>query len=106
MIYEYRAYEANSGKLPDLQARFRNHTTKIFERHGMKNIGYWTVDGEANRLDYILAFDDADHMKRAWAAFQEDPEWVRVKSESEVNGVLVANVTSTMLTPTDFSPLK
>ena len=106
MIYEYRAYEASSGKLPELQARFRNHTTKIFERHGMKNIAYWTVDGESQRLDYILAFDDADHMERAWAAFREDPEWLRVKSESEVDGDLVANVTSTMLTPTDFSPLK
>ena len=106
MIYEYRAYEANPGKLPDLQARFRNHTMKIFERHGMKNVAYWTVEGEANRLDYILAFDNADQQRRAWAAFGEDPEWQKVKSESEVNGALVANVTSTLLTPTDFSPLQ
>lgn len=106
MIYEYRAYEANPGKLPDLQARFRNHTMNIFERHGMKNVAYWTVEGEANRLDYILAFDDADQQKRAWAAFNEDPEWQRVKSESETSGSLVAKVTKTMLTPTDFSPLQ
>ena len=106
MIYEYRAYEANPGKLPDLQARFRNHTMKIFERYGMTNVAYWTVDGESERLDYIVAFDDADHLKRAWASFNDDPEWQRVKSESEVNGALVANITSTLLTPTDFSPLK
>ncbi len=106
MIYEYRAYEANPGKLQDLQARFRNHTMEIFERHGMKNVAYWTVEGEANRLDYVLAFEDADQMKRAWAAFGQDPEWQRVRSESEVNGKLVENVTSTTLTPTDFSPLR
>jgi hypothetical protein len=106
MIYEYRAYEANPGKLQDLQARFRDHTMKIFERHGIKNIAYWTVEGEANRLDYIIAFEDADHKERAWAAFVEDPEWKRARSESETNGVLTANVTSTLLTPTDFSPLQ
>ena len=106
MIYEYRAYEANPGKLPDLQARFRNHTMKIFERHGMTNVAYWTVEGEANRLDYIIAFDDADHKKRAWAAFVDDPEWQKARSESEIDGSLVANVTSTLLTPTEFSPLQ
>ena len=106
MIYEYRAYEAHPGKLADLQARFRNHTTKLFEHHGMKNIGYWTVEGEPNRLDYILAFDDADQMSRAWAGFSSDPEWQRVRSASEVNGPLMANVTSTVLTPTDFSALQ
>ena len=79
---------------------------KIFERHGMKNVAYWTVEGEANRLDYILAFDDVDHHKRAWAAFVEDLEWQSVKLKSEIGGVLVANVTSTLLTPTDFSPLQ
>ena len=106
MIYEYRAYEANPGKLSDLQARFRNHTMKLFERHGMKNVAYWTVAGEPNRLDYIVAFDDDAQQKRAWAAFDEDPEWQRARSESEVSGGLVANVTSTTLTPTDFSPLQ
>ena len=106
MIYEYRADEANEGKLPDLQARFRNHTMKIFGRHGMKNIAYWTVDGEPQRLDYIVAFDDTDQQKRASASFHDDPESQRVKSESEVNGTLVANITSTLLTPTDFSPLQ
>ena len=106
VIYEYRAYEANPGKLADLQARFRNHTMKIFERHGMKNVAYWTVEGETDRLDYVLAFEDADQMKRAWAAFNQDPEWQRVRSESEVNGKLVGNVASTTLTPTDFSPLQ
>ena len=106
MIYEYRAYEANPGKLAQLQARFRNHTTRIFERHGMKNVGYWTVEGEPDRLDYILAFEDAEQMRAAWAAFGADPEWQRVRAESEVDGALVGNITSTVLTPTDFSPLR
>ena len=106
MIYEYRAYEANPGKLEDLQARFRDHTMKIFERHGIKNIAYWTVEGEANRLDYIIAFEDAGYKERAWAAFEEDPDWRRARSESKTNGVLIADGTSTLLTPTDFSPLQ
>jgi hypothetical protein len=72
----------------------------------MKNVAYWTVAGEANRLDYIIAFDDVDQQKHAWAAFGADPEWQKVRSESEVSGRLVANVTSTTLTPTDFSPLQ
>lgn len=106
MIYEYRSYQANPGKLMALEARFRNHTMKIFENHGMRNIAYWTVEGKADRLDYILAFENTAQMKRAWAAFDEDPDWQRVKSKSELNGSLVANISSTILTPTDFSPLQ
>ena len=96
------------GKLPELQARFRDHTLQIFERHGMKNIGYWTpnVGDYSNRLIYILAFDSAEQRDRAWASFRQDAEWRRVSAESEVNGPLVARVSNTLLTPTDFSPLQ
>ncbi|MCH9039037.1 MAG: NIPSNAP family protein [Chloroflexi bacterium] len=75
MIYEYRVYETLPGMLPALHARFRDHTTKIFERHGIKNIGYWTseVGDFSDRLIYIVAFEDACQRQRAWASFRKDP---------------------------------
>jgi hypothetical protein len=108
MIYEYRVYEAMPGKLPDLHARFRNHTMKIFEKHGIKNIGYWTsYAGEySDRLIYIIAFESMAHREKAWAAFQSDPEWQKVRAESEKNGLLNRRVFNTFLTPTDYSPMK
>ena len=108
MIYEYRVYEAMPGKLPEVNARFRNHTLRIFERHGIKNIGYWTagVGDYSDRLIYIIAFEDAAQRERAWASFRADPEWDRVRSESEANGPLVARVFNTLLAPTDYSPLQ
>lgn len=108
MLYEYRIYEAMSGKLDELHARFRNHTLKLFEKHGIRNIGYWTADiGDANdRLIYIVAFDDPAQRERAWASFSADPEWRRVVAESEANGKLVARILNTTLKPTDYSPLQ
>ncbi len=108
MIYEYRVYEAMPGRLPDVQARFRDHTLKIFERHGIENIGYWTasVGDYSDRLIYIVAFEDAAQRERAWASFRDDPEWNRVRAESEANGALVARVFNTLLSPTDYSPLQ
>ena len=108
MIYEYRVYEAAPGKLEALNARFRNHTLGIFERHGIKNIGYWTasVGDYSDRLIYIVAFEDASQRERAWAAFRADPEWNRVRAESEVDGALVARVFNSLLSPTDYSPLQ
>ena len=108
MIYEYPVYEAMPGKLPELHARFRDHTLKIFEKHGIKNTGYWTADvGDyTDRLIYIVAFEDAGQRERAWASFRQDPEWEKVRAESEVNGPLTARVTNTLLTPTDYSPLQ
>ena len=108
MIYEYRAYEAAPGKLEALNARFRNHTLGIFERHGIKNIGYWTasVGDYSDRLIYIVAFEDEGQRESAWAAFRADPEWNRVRAESEVDGALVARVFNSLLSPTDYSPLQ
>ena len=108
MIYEYRVYEAVPGRLPDVNARFRNHTLKLFEKHGMKNIGYWTpsVGDYSNRLIYILGFEDAAQRERAWAAFRSDPEWQAIVAETEANGPIVARVTNTLLSPTDYSPLQ
>ena len=108
MIYETRIYETHPGKLPDLNARFRNHTIKIFEKHGIKNIGYWTSNvGEfSDRLTYIIAFEDQSHREKAWNAFSNDPEWIKVRAESELNGPIVKRVFYNLLNPTDFSPLQ
>ncbi len=108
MIYEYRVYEAMPGRLQDVIARFRNHTVKLFEKHGIKNIGYWTSEvGEASdRLIYIVAFESVEQRQKAWASFRNDPEWQRVRAESEKNGLINRRVFNTLLNPTDFSPLQ
>lgn len=108
MIYEYRVYEAAPGKLEALHARFRNHTLGIFERHGIKNIGYWTsaVGDYSDRLIYIVAFEDEGQRERAWASFRADPEWNEVRSASEVDGPLTSRIYNSLLSPTDYSPLQ
>ncbi len=86
-------------------ARFRDHTCKIFEKHGMTNIGYWIpVENPDNKLIYILAYPDRDVREKAWKEFWPDPEWKAVVAESEKDGKLVAKMESTLLKPTDFSP--
>lgn len=107
MIYELRVYTANPGRMGRLQARFRDHTTRLFERHGIKNVGYWTnaIGGRSDELWYVLAFESLGHREQAWAAFLADPEWRKVREESEVDGPLVHHVENRMLNPTDFSPL-
>ena len=108
MIYEYRVYETMPGMLPNLHARFRDHTMAIFERHGIKNIAYWTseVGDFSDRLIYIVAFEDAGQREKAWAAFRADSEWQKVRSESEANGLIVKRVSNSLLAPTDYSPLQ
>jgi hypothetical protein len=108
-VFELRTYTANEGKLPALQARFRDHTTKIFEKHGMKNVGYWVpteTPASENTLIYILSFPDRDAAKKSWGAFVNDPEWKKVQQESEVNGKLVGKIDSVFMEATDFSPIK
>ena len=108
MIYEYRVYEAAMGKLPELNARFRNHTLAFFERHGIKSIGFWTseIGDYSNNLYYLLAFQDAGQREAAWASFRADPERQRVFAETEIGGPLVERATNTLLSPTDYSPLQ
>jgi hypothetical protein len=108
-VFELRTYTAPDGKLADLQARFRNHTLRIFERHGMTNIGYWIPQDDPlkqNTIVYLLAHRSRDAAKQSWAAFGADPEWRTVAAESQVNGRIVANVVSVFLDPADFSPIK
>ena len=106
-VYELRIYHAAPGKLPDLLARFRNHTIKIFDRHGMKSIGYWTPVDEPEKsstLIYILRHPSREAATANWKAFQDDPEWKSVRDKSEENGKLVEKVDSTFMALTDFSP--
>lgn len=106
-VYELRVYHAAPGKLAELLARFREHTVKLFDRHGMKSVAYWTPVDEpekSNTLIYILYHPSRDAAAVNWKSFQEDPEWKTVKEKSEANGKLVDKVDSTYMSPTDFSP--
>src|SRR5881409_2544116 len=90
--YEMRTYYAGPGKLDELHARFRDHTLKIFEKHGMSNIGYWVpAENPENKLIYLLAFPRRDAQKTAWKEFGADPEWKAAQKASEVKGRLVTN---------------
>lgn len=103
--YEMRVYYAAPGKLDDLNKRFREHTVKLFEKHGMENIGYWVpLDNEENRLIYVLAFPNRAARDKSFAAFGADPEWKAAQKASELNGKLVNKVVSHFMEATDFSP--
>jgi hypothetical protein len=108
-VFELRTYYPNPGKLDALNARFRNHTNKLFEKHGMTIIGFWTPaeakEGE-EKLIYILAYPSKDAATKSWKAFQSDPEWKKAKDDSEKDGPLVKKVDSVYMNPTDYSPLK
>ena len=105
-FFEMRTYYAAPGKLPDLLARFRDHTLKIFEKHGIANIGYWVPEtNEESKLIYLLAFPTRDAREKSWKEFLADPQWQSVAKESEGNGKLVAKVDSVFLEATDFSPV-
>jgi len=106
-VFELRVYHASAGKLGELEARFRDHTIKIFDRHGLKSVAYWTPMDEpdkSNTLIYILQHPSRDAAAANWKAFQDDPEWKSVKEKSEANGKLVDKVDSTYMAMTDFSP--
>ena len=107
MIYEYRVYTAAPGKMDALHHRFATVTLDLFERHGLKVIGFWVPEGkEDEELVYILAFDSEDRMKQLWSEFGADPEWQAARAESERDGALVTGVQSTIFYPTAYSPLK
>ena len=108
-VFELRTYTAPDGKLDELHARFRNHTLRIFEKHGMTNVVYLApLDAPAsqNQLVYLLAHKSRDAAKASWDAFRNDPEWKKVASDSQVNGPLTTKVESVFLAATDYSPMK
>jgi hypothetical protein len=108
-VFEIRTYTANEGKLDDLNARFRDHTMKLFEKHGMTNIAYWVPLDEPrsqNTLIYVIAHDSREAAKKNWAEFHKDPEWQKASAASEKNGKLVSKVDSVFAAATDYSPMK
>jgi hypothetical protein len=108
MIHELRIYTAHPGKMGALLARFRDHTTALFEKHGIVNVGYWlnAIGGRSDELVYILGYEDLAQRDRAWAAFQADPDWKKARADSEKDGPLVHHLENRILSPTNFSPLR
>ena len=106
-IYELRTYTTEPGRLPALNARFKNHTMRLFEKHGMENLGYWVpLDNKDNKLVYILAYPSKEAREASWKAFMADPDWQKARTESEKNGKLTDKVESVILGATDYSPIK
>ena len=108
-VFELRTYTSAPGKLDDLQSRFRDHTTRIFARHGMKVIAYWTpTDPEkaTDTLIYVLEHASQVAADQSWQAFAEDPEWAEVSEASNANGQILAKVVREYMKATDYSPLQ
>ena len=107
-VYELRLYHVNEGKMDALKARFRDHTDSIFRRHNMKSIGYWSPEDAPSSQKlfiYVLEHPSRQEAEKNWAAFQADPEWQKVKAESEANGALVDHIDRYFMDPTSFSAL-
>ena len=103
--YEMRIYYAAPGKLDALNTRFRDHTCKLFEKHGMVNIGYWLpMTNTENKLVYLLAYPSREAREKSWKEFMADPDWQTAAKESEKDGKLVLKADSVFLSATDFSP--
>ena len=111
-VYELRTYTTEPGKLPNLHARFKNHTMKLFEKHGIKNVIYWTpvdADGKAveNKLVYLISHQNMAAAKASWEAFRKDPEWKAAREASESDGKILAKAPDfEYLTTVDYSPMK
>ena len=108
MIYELRVYKCVPGRLPALINRFANITLKLWDKHGIKQAGFWTtLVGESNlELYYLLAWESLADRDKKWNAFQADPEWLAKRAETEKDGPIVANVANQLLTPTAFSSVR
>lgn len=108
-VFEMRTYYAHPGKMKALHARFRDHTCKLFEKHGITLIGFWSpIDKDKSEevMVYILAYPSKEAADKAWKEFREDPEWIKAKADSEKDGPLVKKADSVFLTATDYSKLK
>ena len=108
MLYELRIYHCSPGRLPDLNKRFETITLKIWEKHGIRPVGFWTVlVGESNNdLYYLLEWKDMAERERVWGGFMTDPEWIRARAETEKNGPLLRYFSNSFLTPTSYSKMK
>ena len=108
MLYELRIYHSMPGKLPAVVARFETATVKLFEKHGIQQVGFWTVNiGDSNAdLYYILKWDSLDERQKKFAAFQADPDWIAARAKTEEDGQIVGNIVNQLLVPTSFSAMK
>ena len=108
MLYELRIYECVPGRLPDLLKRFDTITLKLWEKHAIKQAGFWTVAiGDSNQdLYYLLQWESLAEREKKWGAFQADPEWHAKRAETEKDGAIVSSVANLILQPTAFSSVK
>ncbi len=108
-VFEMRTYYAHPGRMNAMHARFRDHTCKLFEKHGMTLIGFWSpIDKKSaeEKMVYILAYPSKEAADKSWAAFRKDPDWIKARDASEKDGPIVAKVDSVYLNPTDYSTIK
>jgi hypothetical protein len=108
-VFEIRTYYTFPGRLEALHKRFREHTMKMFEKHGMTNVAYWTPQdspGKDDTLVYVISHESREAAKRNWAEFSADPEWQKIAADSQKDGKIVERVESVFLDATDYSPLK
>lgn len=108
MIYELRVYTCLPGRLPALLKRFETNTLRIWDRLGIRQAGFWTtmIGASSNELTYLLAWESLAERQQRWSAFASDPEWIAVRDESEKDGLIIANINSSFLTPTSFSSVR
>jgi hypothetical protein len=107
MLHELRIYETVPGRMPALHQRFREITSKFFEKHGIRIVAYWeALIGTSNQLYYLVEWESLAERERKWGAFGADPDWAAARSKTEESGPIVARVTNMILRPTDYSPLK
>lgn len=108
-VFELRTYTATPGNLDKLHARFRDHTTRIFNKHGMEVVGYWSPTSEEESMDtmvYMLEHASRDAARNSWSAFIQDPEWSEVAAASNADGEILAGIESKYLIATDYSPMQ
>ena len=103
-VYELRTYTTNEGKLPNLHARFKNHTMGLFEKHGMKNVAYWIPTDKPNTLIYIIEHASLEQAPKNWRAFATDPEWQEVYTASRADGPIIEGIENVFMTKTEYSP--
>jgi len=108
MIYESRVYRCVPGRLPALLKRFETITLNLWEKHGIRQAGFFTtLIGESNQeLTYFLAWESLAEREKKWAAFQADPDWIAARAKTEADGQIVGNIVSQLLVPTAFSSVK
>jgi hypothetical protein len=108
VLYEQRIYTCLPGRLPALNRRFETVTLKLWEKHGIRQVGFWTtlVGEDANDLTYLIAWESMAERERKWSAFGTDPDWLKARAESERDGPILARIRNQFLAPTAYSALK